>query len=89
MIKGLTGTQGVIMPSANVEDLMLREDVIKSVAAGKFHILPVATIEQGIEILTGVNAGARGADGKFEPGTVMALTDDRLREMAHTLKLFE
>jgi predicted ATP-dependent protease len=89
MIKGLTGTQGVIMPASNVEDLMLREDVIKAVAAGKFHILPVASIEQGIEILTGVHAGTRGADGKFEPGTVMALTDDRLREMAHTLKLFE
>jgi predicted ATP-dependent protease len=89
MIKGLTGTQGVIIPSTNVEDLMLREDVIKSVAAGKFHILPVARIEQGVEILMGVSTGTRGADGKFEPGTVMALVDDRLREMAHTLKLFE
>lgn len=88
-LRGLTGTQGVIMPIQNVEDLMLREDVIEAVAAGKFHILPVATIEQGIEILTGVRAGARKPDGKFEPGTVMALCDDRLREMATTLKKFE
>jgi lon-related putative ATP-dependent protease len=88
-VKGLTGTQGVMIPIENVEDLMLREDVIETVAAGKFHILPVDTIEHGIEILTGVKAGARGVDGKFEPGTVLRLADDRLREMANTLKEFE
>jgi len=88
-VKGLTGTQGVMIPIENVEDLMLREDVIETVAAGKFHILPVDTIEHGIEILTGVKAGARGVDGKFEPGTVLRLADDRLRGMANTLKEFE
>ncbi|HEX2713819.1 MAG TPA: ATP-binding protein, partial [Candidatus Acidoferrales bacterium] len=88
-IKGLTGQQGVIIPIENVEDLMLRDDVVEAVAAGKFHILPVATIEEGIEILTGVKGGMRGADGKFEPGTVSALVDQRLREMAQTLKEFE
>jgi predicted ATP-dependent protease len=88
-VKGLTGTQGVIIPSANVEDLMLREDVIEAVAAGKFHIMPMATIEEGIEILTGVAAGARNSDGKFEPGTVMALADERLSEMASLMKEFE
>ena len=87
--KGLTGTQGVIIPAANIEDLMLREDVIKSVSAGKFHILPVSKIEQGVEILAGVKAGARDGNGKFEPGTVLARCDDRLREMANTLKGFE
>jgi ATP-dependent Lon protease len=56
---GMNGKQGVIIPSENVEDLMLRDDVIDAVIAGKFHIYPVATVEQGIAILTGVKAGAR------------------------------
>ncbi|MGB6683124.1 MAG: ATP-binding protein, partial [Candidatus Acidiferrum sp.] len=58
-IKGLTGTQGVVMPESNVEDLMLREDVMDAVAAGKFHIWPVGRVEQGIEILTKTAAGRR------------------------------
>src|SRR5436189_241579 len=85
-IKGLTGTQGVMMPDSNVEDLMLREDILEAVAAGKFHIWPVAKVEQGIEILTGMTAGQRNGDGKFDAGTVFALMDERLREMAKTLK---
>ena len=52
-VRGLTGTQGVLIPVENVEDLMLRDDVIEAVAAGKFHVHPVAHIEEGIEILTG------------------------------------
>ena len=88
-LRGLTGTQGVIIPSENVEDLMLREDVVEAVAAGRFHIHPVASVEQGIEILTGVRAGQRGAEGTFEPDTCYALVDQRLREMAKTLKEFE
>src|SRR6202521_3792893 len=88
-IKGLTGTQGVLMPESNVEDLMLREDILEAVAAGKFHIWPVAKVEQGIEILTGMVAGKKNGDGKFEPGTVLALIDERLHAMARTLKEFE
>jgi len=88
-IQGLTGTQGVMMPDSNVEDLMLREDILDAVSAGKFHIWPVAKIEQGIEILTGTVAGQKNADGKYDPGTVFALMDDRLRDMAKTLKEFE
>lgn len=88
-IKGLTGTQGVMMPDSNVEDLMLREDILEAVAAGKFHIWPVAQVEQGIEILTQTAAGSKNGDGKFEPGTVFALMDDRLRNMANTMKEFE
>jgi len=88
-LKGLTGTQGVIIPSENVEDLMLREDVVEAVAAGRFHIHPVASVEQGIEVLTGVRAGQRGAEGTFEPDTCYALVDQRLREMAKTMKEFE
>ncbi len=88
-IKGLTGTQGVMMPESNVEDLMLREDVLEAVAAGKFHIWPVAKVEQGIELLTGTTAGRKNGDGKFDAGTVFALIDERLHEMAKTLKEFE
>ena len=88
-IKGLTGTQGVMMPDSNVEDLMLREDILEAVAAGKFHIWPVAQVEQGIEILTQTAAGHKNGEGKFEPGTVFALMDDRLRNMANTMKEFE
>jgi predicted ATP-dependent protease len=88
-VKGFTGKQGVIIPVENVEDLMLREDVVGSVAAGKFHVLPVSSVEQGIEILTGVKAGMREPAGKFEANTVFGLVDQRLREMALTLKEFE
>jgi lon-related putative ATP-dependent protease len=88
-LKGLTGTQGVLIPAENVEDLMLRDEVIDAVAKGKFHIYPVATIEQGIEILTGVHAGKRNKSGKFEPGSVFAAVDARLRTMADTLRRFE
>ena len=88
-LKGFTGTQGVLIPAENVEDLMLRDEVIDAVAKKKFHIYPVATIEQGIEILTGVRAGKRGKAGKFEPGSVFAAVDSRLREMADTLRKFE
>jgi ATP-dependent Lon protease len=85
-IKGLTGTQGVMIPAANVEDLMLREDLLEAVAAKRFHVWPVARIEQGIELLTGVPAGARNGDGTFAPGTAFARLDARLTEMAQTIK---
>jgi len=88
-IKGLSGTQGVIMPHTNVEDLMLREDILEAVAAGKFHIWPVAKIEDGIEILTGATAGKRNADGTFDADTVFALIDERLAHMAATMKDFQ
>jgi lon-related putative ATP-dependent protease len=88
-LKGLTGTQGVLIPEANVEDLMLRDDILEAVAAGKFHIWPVARIEQGIEILMGTAAGERNGSGRFEPGTVFALMDERLSEMARTMRDFE
>ena len=89
-LEGLTGEQGVLIPAQNAEDLMLRDDVIDAVAQGRFHIFPVSTIEQGIEILTGVPAGARaGVSGKFEDGSVFARVDVRLREMAETMRKFE
>ena len=88
-VKGLTGGQGVIIPAENVEDLMLREDVIDAVAAGKFHVLPIASVEEGIAILTGVKAGCRDSTGAYEPDSVYGTVDRRLHEMAATLKDFE
>jgi len=88
-IKGLSGSQGVLIPESNVEDLMLREDVLEAVNEGRFHVWPVAKIEQGIEILTGTTAGRRNGDGTFEKGTVFALMDDRLTDMAKMLKEFD
>lgn len=87
--KGLTGTQGVIIPYANMDDLMLRKDVVQAIKEGKFHIYPVKTIDQGIEILTGVEAGERLPDGRFKEGTVNDLVDRRLRELGIRIKEFE
>jgi predicted ATP-dependent protease len=88
-IKGLTGNQGVLIPSENVEDLMLRDDVVQAVAEGRFHIYPVRTIEAGIEILTGLRAGTRDPSGKFEADTLFARVDERLRRMATTMHRFD
>src|SRR3984957_15062515 len=88
-IFGLTGSQGVLIPESNVEDLMLREDVMDAVAAGKFHIWPVGRVEQGIEVLTSSAAGRRNEDGTFEPETIFGLMNDKLTAMAKTLKQFE
>ena len=88
-IQGLTGTQGVLIPASNVEDLMLREDLLDAVATKKFHIWPVARIEQGIEILSGSAAGRKNGDGTFDAASVFAKVDARLKDMARTLKEFE
>jgi lon-related putative ATP-dependent protease len=87
--RGLTGKQGVMIPHQNVGDLSLRKDVVEAVAAGQFHIYPVETIDQGIEILTGVPAGERDADGKFPPGTVNHRVDQKLLELASKMRAFE
>ncbi len=88
-IEGLTGTQGVMIPHSNVDDLMLREDVLDAVASHKFHIWPIARVEQGVELLTGTPAGIRNGSGKFEESSVFARVDERLREMARMMKDFE
>jgi len=87
--KELTGKQGVMIPHTNMDDLMLRKDVIRAVQEGKFHIYPVKTIDQGIEILTGVEAGERLEDGSFKAGTVNDLVDKKLRELGMKIKEFE
>jgi len=75
---GLTGRQGVLIPASNVKHLMLREDVVKACEEKKFRILPISTIEEGIEVLTGKPAGARGAKGKYPAGSINRLVEDRL-----------
>lgn len=84
--KGLSGKQGVMIPASNVQNLMLKEEIVEAAKAGKFSIYPVSTIDEGIEVLTGVPAGKRNEDGTFEEGTVNYLVDRRLREMAETMK---
>jgi lon-related putative ATP-dependent protease len=86
--KGLTGTQGVLIPHQNVQNLMLRADVVDAVKAGKFHVYPVRTIDEGIEILTGVEAGTADAKGDYPDGTVHSLVDRELQRLAKGLKAF-
>lgn len=85
----LTGTQGVIIPRENAADLMLREDVIEAVERGKFHIYPVTRVEEGIAILTGVAADARGPDGRFPAESVYGRADAQLARMADILRQYE
>jgi lon-related putative ATP-dependent protease len=86
--KGLNDKQGVIIPEKNVKNLMLRRDVVKAIEEGKFHIYPVSTIEEGIEILTGMEAGELQEDGTYPEGTLYRKVDDKLREMAELEKEF-
>jgi lon-related putative ATP-dependent protease len=76
--QGMTGEQGVLIPASNVKHLMLREDVVAAVDAGQFHVYPVETIDQGIELLTGVAAGERDAHGEFPSDSVNGRVEARL-----------
>ncbi len=86
--RGLSGEQGVLIPSANVEHLMLRSRVVEAVEAGTFHIYPVVTIDQGIELLTGLEAGEPDGDGTFPEGSVNARVAARLAELAKRAREF-
>ncbi len=86
--KGLTGEQGILIPAANVPNLMLDEEVIDAVRAGQFHVWAVRSIDEGIELLTGRPAGQRGPDGQYPEGTVHRLGEDWLREYAERLRAF-
>ena len=86
--KGFTGQQGVMIPASNVQNLMLKEEVVDAVKAGKFHIYSAKTIDEGIEVLTGVKAGERRKGGSFEEDSVNYRVDKQLKSMAEKLKDF-
>lgn len=86
--KGLTGTQGVMIPASNVQDLMLRREVVEAVAAGRFHVWAVQNINEGLEILTGRPAGERDPKKGYPAGSVNRLVDDKLLKLAKGLQAF-
>jgi predicted ATP-dependent protease len=86
--KGLNGHQGVMIPQTNIQNLMLKREVIAAVAEGRFHIYRVATIEEGIEVLTGVPAGKPGEEGDYPAGTVFGAVQQKLKTyMEQALRL--
>ena len=86
--RGLTGEQGVLVPPANVPHLVLRDEVVAAVAEGQFHIYPVETIDEGIELLTGLPPGAPDATGAFPADTFNARVAARLGELAAAARAF-
>jgi lon-related putative ATP-dependent protease len=87
--KGLTGQQGAMIPASNVQNLMLKEELLEAAKEGKFAIYPARTIDEGIEFLTGVPAGERQPDGSYKEGTVNYLVNRRLKEMAEMARDFQ
>lgn len=87
-VAGFTGKQGVVIPGVNKSNLMLRKDVVESVRKGDFHIYAVSTVDEAVELLTGVAAGERDAEGKYPEGTISQRVDARLRQMGETMRRF-
>ena len=88
MARGLTGTQGVLIPKSNVQHLMLRQDVLEACKQDKFSIFPVATVDEGIALLTGRCAGVREKDGLFNENSVNRLVEVRLSAYARIRQSF-
>ncbi|MBC8338913.1 MAG: AAA family ATPase [Alphaproteobacteria bacterium] len=86
--RGLTGTQGVLIPATNKHHLMLRDEVVDAVKAGTFHIYPISTIDEGITLLTGVGAGKRDARGRYRKGTVNEKVEARMMAFADARRAF-
>ncbi len=86
--RGLGGGQGVVIPESNITNLMLKEEVIQAVKEGKFHIWPVKTIDEGIEVLTKVPAGEKQEDGSYPEGSINALVNQHLFDFAERLVEF-
>jgi len=86
--RGLTGRQGVLIPVSNVKHLVLRERVLDAMRANRFRVIPVATVDEGIALLTGRAAGARGGDGRFPADSVNALVEARLAAFAEARRRF-
>ena len=86
--QGLTKSQGVMIPASNVQHLMLRTEIVHAVRAGDFHIYAVQTIDDGIALLTGVEAGIRQSDGSFPSGSVNHKVFERLRSISYSMREF-
>ncbi len=86
--RGLSGRQGVLIPAANVVHLMLREDVVQAAAAGRFHVYAVATVDEALELLTGVAVGTPAADGKLPAGCLAKRVADRLKHLGELRRAF-
>ncbi|WP_417689191.1 Lon protease family protein [Roseibium sp.] len=86
--RGLTGSQAVLIPASNVQHLMLRSDVVEACRKGKFAVYPVATIDEGLALMTGLPAGERGADGTYPEGTVYRRVEERLKAFADIRRSF-
>jgi lon-related putative ATP-dependent protease len=86
--RGLTGEQGVIIPASNIQHLMLREDVVDAVREGRFTVYSVSTVDEALELLTGVPAGERAADGTYPQDSINALVLAQLRQYAERLRAF-
>jgi predicted ATP-dependent protease len=69
-VTGFTGHQGVIIPASNVKHLMLRQDVVAAAAEERFRVCPIETVDQGLELLTGIPAGEPDKDGNYPAGTL-------------------
>jgi predicted ATP-dependent protease len=87
-MRGLTGAEGVVIPSANVGDLMLRDDVVAAVREGRFHVWSVESVDEGIEVLTGMRAGDRDAAGLFPPDSVNGMVEAALITFAQRRRAF-
>ena len=81
-MRGLDGTHGVMIPIQNVKNLQLSDEVVDAVKNKDFHIYSISTIEEGIELLTGVPAGKKDSNGKFPAGTVNYLVYEKLKKYA-------
>ncbi len=86
--RGLTGDQGVLIPASNVDNLMLRRDVVKAAAQGQFRVIPISTIDRGISVLTGITAGQRNRSGNFPEHSINGLVEAQLRSFAETRRAF-
>jgi predicted ATP-dependent protease len=86
--RGLTGDQGVLIPAANVKHLMLHADVVAAAAAGKFHVYPVTHVDEALELLTGLPAGERDANGDFPANSLNRRITERLIELAEQRRSF-
>jgi predicted ATP-dependent protease len=86
--RGLTGEQGVLLPSANLQHLMLRFDLVEAAAAGRFHVFPVESVDHALELMTGMPAGERDVAGRYPPGSFNGRVEARLVALADRLREF-